>query len=107
MAMAFAAANVRLGHGSFGLQAAGLNQQLAAKAQKTFYHAPGQGQVFTRIGPQNFRHGTAAAEVWLPGFAGGVGFGQAADLLVAAAMKVSIVIFALLPGWCSHAAIIL
>ena len=105
--MTFATADVRFGHGAPGLGAGGLDDQLAAKAQKTLYHAPGQCEVFAGIGAQNGRDGTGAADIGLPVGAVGVGLGQPANLLIATAMKVGIVEFAILPVWRAHEAIIL
>ncbi len=104
--LTIAAANVRIEFLAFRFQARRLDDQLAAKAQETLDDETAQNQVLASICSENAGHRTSPAYIGLPGLALGIRGSQAAFLLIAAPIKIGVVIFTFLAKGCAHALII-
>ena len=106
IAVTFATADLRLVNLALYLGTMGLNGHFAPEAQKALHHPATQLHVLTGISPRDVRHGTLFAHVGDPRLAGRVSLNQLADLFVATAIEVGVVVGTFLPVGSTHVAII-
>ncbi len=104
--MALSAANVRLIDLALNLGAVGINDHFASEAEKALDDPAAQLHVLAGIGPYDAGHGTIFADIGNPRLAGRLALNQLTDLLIAAAIKIGIVVATFLSVRSTHIVII-
>ena len=104
--MALSAANVRLIDLALHFGAVGINDHFASKAEKALDYPAAQLHVLAGIGTCDAGHRTIFANIGNPRLAGRLALNQLADLLVAATIKIGVVVTAFLSVGSTHNVII-
>jgi hypothetical protein len=104
--LTFPAANVRIKLLALRFQTRRFDDHLAAKTEQALNHPTPEEHVLTGIRHQDTRHRTVAADIGIPRQALRVRVGQAAFLLIAAPVKIGVIVFTFLAKSCAHALII-